>query len=104
MDVVVSVCIVRRGALGARVWEVCDCFVMQMVYVRVLYASCGSPQCCVLHDLKFDNTGSRCIMRPYGRGILQSRFHNCFVAIHACLILSTPPCVAMSDFICEFWV
>ena len=34
MDVVFSVCIVRRGAVGARVWE-CECFVMQMLYVCV---------------------------------------------------------------------
>ena len=26
------------------------CFVMQMLYVCVLCASCGSSQCCVLHD------------------------------------------------------
>ena len=28
------------------------CFVMQM-YVYVLCASCGSLQCCVMHDLQF---------------------------------------------------
>ena len=43
MDVVFSVCIVRRGAVGARVWGgECDCFVMQMLYVCVLCAFCGS--------------------------------------------------------------
>ena len=31
----------------------CECFVMQMMYVCVLCASCGSSQCCVLHDLQF---------------------------------------------------
>ena len=36
MDVVFSVCIVRRGAVGARVWGV--------MYVCVLCASCGSSQ------------------------------------------------------------
>ena len=50
MDVVFSVCIVRRGAVGARVWVSCECFVMQMLYVCVLCASYGSSQCCVLHD------------------------------------------------------
>ena len=40
MDVVFSVCIVRRGAVGARVWG--ESFVMQMLYVCVLCASCGS--------------------------------------------------------------
>ena len=33
------------------VYGECDCFVMQMLYVCVLCASCGSSQCCVLHDL-----------------------------------------------------
>ena len=39
MDVVFSVCIVRRGCLcmGG-----CECFVMQMLYVCVLCASYGS--------------------------------------------------------------
>ena len=30
-----------------------ECFVMQMLYVCVLCASCGSYQCCILHDLQF---------------------------------------------------
>ena len=34
MDVVFSVCIVRRGAVGARVWGgEYECFVMQMLYL-----------------------------------------------------------------------
>ena len=40
------------------VYGKCECFVMQMVYVCVLCASCGSHPCCVLHDLQFVN-GSR---------------------------------------------
>ena len=28
----------------------CECFVMQMLYVCILCTSCGSYQCCVLHD------------------------------------------------------
>ena len=60
MDVVFSVCIVRRGAVGARVWGGGECFVMQMLYVCVLCASCGSSQCCVLHDLQFVNAGQGC--------------------------------------------
>ena len=54
MDVVFSVCIVRRGTVGARVW---GGFVMQLLYVCVVCASCGSSQCCVLHDLQFVNAG-----------------------------------------------
>ena len=48
-----------------------ECFVMQMLYVCVLCASCGSSQCCVLHYLPFLNAGRGCNKRPYGRGILQ---------------------------------
>ena len=33
------------------VYGKCECFVMQMLYVCGLCASCGSSQCCVLHDL-----------------------------------------------------
>ena len=68
MDVVFSVCIVRRG--GVLVYGECECFVMHMLYVCVLCASCGSFQCCILHDLQFVNAGRGCNMRPYRRGIL----------------------------------
>ena len=34
------------------VYGECECFVMQMLYVCVLCASCGSSQCCILHDLQ----------------------------------------------------
>ena len=66
------------------VYGECDCFVMQMLYVCVLCASCGSSQCCVLHDLQFVNAGRGCNRRPYRRGILQSRSHNC-VALSSCM-------------------
>ena len=40
------------------VYGKCECFVMQTLYVCVLYvcvlcAFCGISQCCVLHDLQF---------------------------------------------------
>ena len=66
------------------VYGECECFVMQMLYVCVLCASCGSSQCCVLHDLQFVNAGRGCNRRPYRRGILQSRSHNCFIGSHEC--------------------
>ena len=85
MDVVFSVCIVRRGAVGARVSvSSCRCC--------ILCASCGSSQCCVLHDLQFVNAGRGYNRRPYRRGILQSRSHNCFIGSHECLLLFTPSC------------
>ena len=74
------------------VYGECECFVIQMFYVCVLCASCGSSQCCVLHDLQFVNAGRGCNRRPYRRGILQSRSHNCFIDSHECLLLFTPSC------------
>ena len=94
MDVVFSVCIVRRGAVGARIWEVLV-FRMQM-YVCVLCASCDSYQCWVLHDFQFVNAGRGCNRRPYGRGILQSWSHNCLVGSHECLLLFIPSCCSES--------
>ena len=47
------------------VYGECECFVMQMLYVCILCASCGSSQCCVLHDLQFVNAGRGCDRRPY---------------------------------------
>ena len=45
-----------------------------------------------LHDLQFVNAGRGCKRRPYGRGILQSRSHNCLVGGQGCLLLFTPSC------------
>ena len=42
-----------------------ECFVMQMLYVCVLWASCGSSKCCILHALQFIDTGRGCKRRPY---------------------------------------
>ena len=47
------------------VYGVCECFVMQILYVCVLCASCGSSQFCILHDLQFVNAGLGCNRRPY---------------------------------------
>ena len=67
-----------------------ECFVMQMLYVCVLCASCGSSQCCILNDLQFVNAGRGYKRRPYRRGILQSRSHDCLS--NECLLLFTPSC------------
>ena len=68
-----------------------DCFIMQMLYVCVLCASCGSSQCGILHDLQFVNAGRGCNRRPYGRGILQS---------HEYLLLFTSSCCSECFMIC----
>ena len=39
---------------------------MQLLYVCVLCVSCGSSQCCILHDLQFVNVRRGCKRRPYG--------------------------------------
>ena len=75
-----------------------ECFVMQMLYVCVLCASCGSSQCCVLHDLQFVNDGRGCKRRPYGRGILQSRSHNCLTGSHMSVSFYLPHIVAVNAF------
>ena len=77
------------------VYGECECFVMQMLYVCVLCATCGTSQCCVLHNLQFVNAGRGCKMRPYGRGILQSWSHNCLIGSHECLLLFTPSCCSL---------
>ena len=54
---------------------------------------------CILHDLKFVNASRGCKRRPYGRGILQSRSHDCLIGRHDCLLLFTPSCCCESVFI-----
>ena len=44
----------------------CECDDMQMLYVCVLCASCGSSQWCIMHDFQFVNAGRGCKRRPYG--------------------------------------
>ena len=65
-------------------------FVMHMLYVCVLCASCGtsSSQCCILHDLQFVNAGRGCKRQPHGRGILQSRSHDCLIGSHECVLFT----------------
>ena len=69
-----------------------ECFVMQMLYVCVLCASCGSSQC-VLHDLQFVIAGRGCK--------IQDRSHDCLVGSHECLLLFTPSCCGECLIICR---
>ena len=55
LDVVFSICIVRRGAVCAHVWDVCVSSCRCCMFV-----SRGSFQCCILHDLQFVNAGPGC--------------------------------------------
>ena len=67
-------------------------------FICVLCASCGSSQCCIRHDLQFVDAGRGCKRRPYGRGILQSRSHDCLIGSHGVSFCLRHP-VAMSVFI-----
>ena len=65
---------------------------MQMLYVCVLGTLCGSPQCCIMHDLQFVNTVRGCNGQPYESGVLQSRSHDCLTGSHECLLLFSLCC------------
>ena len=69
------------------VYGKCECFVAQM-YAWVLCAYCGRFQFCMTCRLLMLH-GRGCKKRPYGRGILQIRSHDCLVGSHEYLILFT---------------
>ena len=64
------------------VYGKCECFIMQMLYVCVMCAYCGSSQCCILNDLQFIDAGRGCKRRSHGRSILQRRSHDCLIGNH----------------------
>ena len=72
IDVVFSVYFVRRGAVGARVWEV----------------SVSACRCCMFVSCVY----------PYGRSILQIRSHDCFVGVMS-VSFCFPHSLAVSAFI-----
>ena len=55
----------------------------------------------ILHDFPFANAGRGCKRRPYGRGILQSRSHDCLIGIHECLLLFPHPVAVSACIICS---
>ena len=58
-------------------------------HADVVFVSCVHPVAVL--NAAFCMTCSL-LMRPYRRGILQSRSHNCFIGSHECLLLFTPSC------------
>ena len=72
------------------VYGKCECFVIHMLYVCVLCTSYDNSQCRFLHYVQFVNAGRGFKGRPYGRGILQSRCHDCFVVSYECILMFTP--------------
>ena len=87
----IDVCIWRMFVFMSVVVNVWG-LVMQMLYICVLCASCGSSQCYILYELQFVNAGRGCQGQRCGRGILQSRLHDCLIGSHECLLLFTPSC------------
>ena len=65
-----------------------ECFVMQMLYVCVHHVVVLNAEFSMTSSL-FSRGGKR---RPYRRGILQSRSHDCFIGSHECLLLFIPSC------------
>ena len=75
-----------------------ECFDMQM-YVCVLCASCGSSQCCILHDLQLVNAG-----RGYKRGDHMEEAYSRDVLMTALLVATSvsfclPHPIAVSAFV-----
>ena len=68
------------------VYSKCECFVMQMLYVCVLCASCGSSQCCILHDLQLVNAGPGYKKRPYGEAYYRAGLMSVAMSVSFCLL------------------
>ena len=75
------------------VYGECECFVMQMLYVCVLCASCGSSQCCVLHDLQIGVNSSIQDRRQVDRVFLMesSQLYAAMVTHYSSEPLTTGP-------------
>ena len=75
----------RRGAVGAHVWEVLVfCHAHVVCIVCVWCASCGSPQCCVLHDC------SLLMLVEDARGNHMEEAYPRCIGSHGCLLLFAP--------------
>ena len=74
----------RCSCMGSMSVSSCRCcmFVSCVHPVAVLNAA-------LCMTLQFVNAGRGCKRRPYGRGILQSRSHDCLIGRLVCLLLST---------------
>ena len=82
--------IVRRGAVGARVWE-CECFFVMQMYVCVLCASCCNVAFCMTCSffmLVEDKQGYH-MEEAYSRAGLITAL---YVGNHECVLLFTPSC------------
>ena len=58
-----------------RVYGKYECFVMKMLYVCVLYASFGTSQCCIWHDLQFEDARGNHMEEEYSRADLMTALY-----------------------------
>ena len=58
-------------------------------YICCMFVSC-------MHPVAVLNAGRGCKRRPYGRGIHQSRSHDCVIGSDECILLFTLYLVAVS--------
>ena len=77
--------------------DACMCLCMGSMSVSHAYVVCVRLvgilwQFSILHDLQYVDAGRGCKRLPYGRGILQSRSHDCLIGSQECLLLFTPSC------------
>ena len=91
MNVVFSVCIVTRGfcrcsCMGSISVSSCRCCMFEFCVHHVAVLNAVFCMTCSLLMLVEDE------WRSHGRGIIQSRSHDCLVGSHKCLFLFTPSC------------
>ena len=84
---VVSWARVRRGSRGSFFSDMRMCGRGVRSILLLPLVSCVHPVAVLNADLQFVNAGRGCNWRPYRRGIIQSRSHNCFIGSHECLLL-----------------
>ena len=70
----------------------CDGYCVFCLYCEAWSCRClGMGSVSVLSCIwQFVNAGLGCKRRPYRRGILKRRSHNCFIGSQECLLLFTP--------------
>ena len=94
--------------LYCEAWS-CRCSCMESVTVSscrcCMFVSCVYPvailNAAFYMTFSIFNAGRVCKRRPYGRGILQSRSHDCLIGSHECLLLFTPSCCSEYFMICK---
>ena len=86
----IDVCIWRMFVFMSVVivWGSVGMFLVYRPLLKIVGFEPWSVEVCCM----FVNAGRGCKRRPYGRGILQSRSHDCIIGSHECLLLFIPSC------------